>query len=114
MKRVWIVLLGCLICCACHKVEKDVVTVWLLPETNGFHIEIASTPLSERDLDMILNKAAYDGDHFRLVISLCKGVPASNASGALFIAEKHGFTDVTVRLNQTPPPKRPFNGVIHD
>jgi hypothetical protein len=100
-------MLACLACGGCRRPENRDVTVWLMPTTNGVRTEVSSVAIPPEFLDSILRQIQARYDDTRLVICLSKGVSASNAMPILTLAEKHGLTNVVVRLNQTRPPDVP-------
>jgi hypothetical protein len=92
------------------------INVWLSPGKDDVRYSIANIPLSYTMLDVILGKATEDWrrhkleDHdipaMGLVYNLDPRLVLSNALPALALADKHGITNVVLRLNRIQLPMR--------
>ena len=82
------------------------LVVWQLPSSNGIRTEFAYNPSTSKErLDVIFKKVTSDWHPVSFTVCLEHGVCVSNTLWLLEMAEKHGITNITVKLNQTRPPR---------
>jgi hypothetical protein len=88
------------------------IIAWQVQASNGVSTELLYTSVSTNQMDKILKKAVSGCPEVSLSINLSSRISISNTIWLQDMAEKHGITNITLRLNQTRPPKPPdkFNG----
>ena len=90
------------------------IIIWQVPSSHGVSTELLYTSLSSNQMDSILEKTVHDCPEVSLSINLSSGVSISNTIWLQEVADKHGITNITLKLNQERPPKPSdiFEGII--
>jgi len=119
MKIYWLVLMLCM-AASSYGTSVDYasppksidIIAWQVQASNGVSTELLYTSVSTNQMDKILKKAVSGCPEVSLSINLSSRISISNTIWLQDMAEKHGITNITLRLNQTRPPKPPdkFNG----
>lgn len=79
------------------------ITAWLLPISNGVSLEIGNIAISEPLWARILERVSKEYSDPSLILCLSQGVDLTTAMGPLAVAEKHGISNITLKLNQMRP-----------
>lgn len=90
------------------------IIIWQVPSSHGVSTELLYTSLSSNQMDSILEMTVHDCPEVSLSINLYSGVSISNTIWLQEVADKHGITNITLKLNQERPPKPAdeFNGIF--
>ena len=102
------VILVCCVCAGCCRSRTPQplghdLTVWRSLTNGQLCTHMERLPFTERETDRMLRKASYEWSDLRLIVCLAPGVSITNAFVILEMAERHGITNVVIRMNQTKP-----------